>query len=308
MNAGAAAHLIPRDGRPPRFVVIGIPGSRRVELFDAALQRQGIAASLLVPWLQWIEGSHALAGTLRAGDIVRIESPGQDFAVERAILREGIESAEDDRCAMLGAAELARLDFDRGRILCPRQWYLGFARLLGRLKNELSEINDLVLMNDCDDIALMFDKPSCHLAMLEAGISVPASLGQPNCYDELVAEMVRRKIHRVFVKLAHGSSGSGVVAYQTDGRRHLAWTTVETARSADGIGLYNTRKLRRLSGHLEIARLIDELCRHRVHVETWIPKAGIEGMVFDLRVVMIAAAPRRWLLDSAIRRSPICIC
>jgi hypothetical protein len=42
--------------------------------------------------------------------------------------------------------------------------------------------------------------------------------------------MREQNCHRGFVKLAYGSSASGVVAYQTDGRRHLATTTVETLR------------------------------------------------------------------------------
>ena len=37
--------------------------------------------------------------------------------------------------------------------------------------------------------------------------------------------------------------------------------------------------------------MIDVLCRERVHVEQWIPKASLDGMAFDLRVVVIAGRP-----------------
>jgi hypothetical protein len=286
-------HSLNDPADPPlrRFVVIGNPGSRRVELFDAALRRQGDRRSVLIPWIDWIEDRCRLAATLQPGDIVRLESPGKDFAVERAILTTGAAAAESEGCERLNREQLVGLDFDKGRILCPRQWYLGFARLLDRLKHELAARTDLVLMSDPGEIAMMFDKPSCHAAMAAAGLPVPTSLGRILSYNELVARMTASNIRRVFVKLANGSSGSGVVAYRTDGRRHLAWTTVETAPDAAGVRLYNTRKLRRLTDRAEIARVIDLLCPHGVHVERWIPKAGMEEMAFDLRVVMIAAAP-----------------
>src|SRR5262249_19335882 len=52
-----------------------------------------------------------------------------------------------------------------------------------------------------------------------------------------------------------------------------------------------------------IAALIDALCPHRVHVEEWIPKAGIEGRVFDLRVVVIAGQARH--IVARLSRGPI---
>jgi hypothetical protein len=274
-----------------RFVLVGNPGSPRIDLFNSALARQGQPAAVLIPWLEWIENRRHLPDVIRPGDVLRIESPGRDFATERAILAWGSDPAEADGCAALSRDEVSALAFDKGRILCSRQWYLGFRLLLDRLKCELEAIDDLVLMNDCDEIAVMFDKPACHAAMTAAGIPVPPLLGQPSCYDDLMAWMIEKHCLRVFVKLAHGSSGSGIVAYQTDGRRHLGWTTVETVMQSGGVELYNTRKLQRLTSQNDIARLIDALCGHRVHAERWIPKAGMEGKNFDLRVVVIAGAP-----------------
>jgi hypothetical protein len=100
--------------------------------------------------------------------------------------------------------------------------------------------------------------------------------------------MAEHNTRRVFLKLAHGSSASGVVAYQTDGRRHHAITTVEL----DATNLYNTRSTRTLTNHHDIAHLIDALCPHRVHVERWFPKAGLLGRTFDVRVVVIAGRAR----------------
>jgi hypothetical protein len=53
----------------------------------------------------------------------------------------------------------------------------------------------------------------------------------------------------------------------------------------------------------EIAELIDALCRHRVHVEQWLPKAGFDNRTFDLRVVVIAG--RACHTVARLSRSPM---
>jgi len=49
--------------------------------------------------------------------------------------------------------------------------------------------------------------------------------------------------------------------------------------------------------------LIDALCRHRVHVEQWLPKAGFDNRTFDLRVVVIAG--RACHTVARLSRSPM---
>jgi hypothetical protein len=143
------------------------------------------------------------------------------------------------------------------------------------------------VMNTPHDIALMFDKPRCHALMQETALPLPRALGSPRSWDELVSLMEAARCRRVFVKLAHGSSASGVVAYQTNGTRHRAVTTVDVVQQNGQIKLYNSRRLKVLSALPEIAGLINALCRHHVHVEEWLPKASWQGRVFDLRVVVI---------------------
>ena len=108
---------------------------------------------------------------------------------------------------------------------------------------------------------------------------------------------------RVFVKLSHGSSGSGVVALQIHGQQQRATTTVELDRDGDRVSLFNSRRIRTYTDGAEIQLLIDRLCRHGVHVEEWIPKAGIDERIFDLRVVGIAGQPRHVVVRSSL--SPI---
>jgi hypothetical protein len=223
---------------------------------------------------------------------VRIESPGKSFEAERVLLALGADAADAEGAACLSRREVEALRFERGRLLPSRQWYLGFCRALRRIERQLAECPAHRLMSRPGEIAVMFDKPRCHARLERAGISVPRALGPVEGYEELAARMRASGCQRVFVKLAHGSSASGVVAYQTNGRQHQAVTTVEMAPERGAFRLYNSRRLRVYREPGEIAALIDELCRHRVHVEEWLPKAGFAGRVCDLRVVVIGGRAR----------------
>jgi hypothetical protein len=116
--------------------------------------------------------------------------------------------------------------------------------------------------------------------------------------------MAQARVRQVFVKLAHGSSASGAVAYRTGGNsRHRAVTTVEMVRDGTQVRLYNTRRVRTLDDVQEIAALVDALCPHQVHVEEWLPKASLGGEAFDLRVLVIGGAARH--VVARCSRSPM---
>jgi hypothetical protein len=115
--------------------------------------------------------------------------------------------------------------------------------------------------------------------------------------------MRRAGIGRVFVKLAHGSSASGIVALETDGRRVRATSTTEVVRDDKALQLYNTRAIRRYDNERDVAALVDALCREHAYAERWIPKASVPGGTFDLRVVMIGG--RSAHLVVRISRSPM---
>jgi hypothetical protein len=275
--------------RPDHFVVVGNPGSRRVELFQSALAELRLPAAHVVSYLDLLFGKESLPRSIREGTVVRIESPGKDFEVERALVAAGADVDDgDERFDRISRREAESLSFDKGLIIYSRQWYLGYCATLRLIERQLSECPSHQLMNSPAEIALMFDKIGCHQLLDSRGIPTTRSLGSVNSFDELDALMRKRNCHRVFVKLAYGSSASGVVAYQTDGRRHHATTTVEMARHNGELRLYNSRRIRVYNDWREIAELIDALCRHQVHVEEWAPKAVFDNRVFDLRVVVIA--------------------
>ncbi|MBC7931696.1 MAG: STM4014 family protein [Rubrivivax sp.] len=272
-----------------RVVLIGVPNSRRTELFQAALARSGAPAAQVVSYTDLLGGRAFLPDIVLPGTLVRIDSPGKDFETELALLKAGADAEDEEGCYARAARDaLDALKFERGRIHWPRQWYVGLRQTLRLIEKHLLSSHAHYLMNSPADIALMFDKPACHRRLCESGVPVPKCLGAVGSFDELREAMREQGCARVFVKLAHGSSASGVVAYQTDGVRHSATTTVEMVRRGGETLLYNSRRIRVQRDAREIAVLIDELCRHRAHVERWFPKAGIEGRTFDLRVMVIA--------------------
>ena len=269
------------------FFVLGNPDCRRVERFQQAMAGLGLPPASVIAWTDFLEGRVMLPEILPSGAILRIESPGTLFETERMLLARGAELPDEEaEYKRISRQEARTMAFDKGRIVCPRQWYLGFRAALVELENQISGCQ-AARMNCPPDMALMFDKPKCQEILRGAGVPVPRQFGVVASYNDLVEKMRQANCQRVFVKLAHGSSASGVVAYRTSGERHQAITTTEMARRDGILTLYNSRKIRTYRDPADIAELIDALCRHRACAEEWIPKATLDGLAFDLRVVVI---------------------
>jgi hypothetical protein len=271
----------------PQFVIIGTPGDRRVELFQQALSACGLQSARLVSYLDLLAGNLSFVDMLTPATIVRIESPGKSQQVERALLALGAELADpdDEDYEPMSRRMLDALPFEKGQLLPSRQWYLGYRHLL---KGLMPSLNAVRLMNRPEDILLMFDKQACHRFLSQHQIAVPSALDPIQSYDQMMSELSTRRWSRVFIKPAHGSSASGVIAYRFQGARHQAITTIEMVPDGLGWRFYNTRNIRTYTNPAEIAILVNMLCRQRVHVEQWIPKASVADKVFDCRIVVIA--------------------
>jgi hypothetical protein len=271
----------------PHFLLIGTPEDRRVILFQEALSRLGQPVAHLVSYRQIINGEVTLAEHITPTTIVRIESPGKSVEAEHDLLRLGAEEL-DPEGELYERLSPSTLTYEKGRLLASRQWYLGLSAVLRRIA---SSVPSEQMMNRPDDILLMFDKRRTHALLTQHKIAVPQALPPVYSYDELMAALRERGWSRAFLKLAHGSSASGTVAYRYSGKRHQAFTTVELVEQAGQLRLYNTRRIRKLESQQEIARLVDVLCRHRLHVEYWIPKAAFANRIFDMRIMMIGGKP-----------------
>lgn len=285
-------------------MLIGNPENRRVHLFQKALASLGLAAARIVPYYDFLQNRISLQDVVQQDDVVRIESPGKDFAIERLLLELGCTtSAQEDQYAWLPRAKVTQLSFDKGRIHPSRQWYLGYCAALRRIQTQLAASPPHRLMNAPRDIAVMFDKVASHQRMQIAGVAVPKKLSGVTSFDTLQTAMHAARCTRVFIKLAHGSSASGVVAYRSSRQGQQAITTVEVVQQDGELRLYNTRRIRTYQDEHTIRTLIDALIRQRVHIEEWIPKATQDARAFDLRVVVIRQQARHCVVRQS--RSPM---
>lgn len=264
----------------------------RVRLFQQALSGCGQAPASVVDYLDLLAGRVDWDRVLAQGALLRIESPGRGWPICRGLLLRGWESARVRGLEALSPDQIEGLEHDRCRIAGPEQWYFGFCMLLGEIEAALAGRCDVQFTSRPADIALLFDKRRCRERLCGAGVPVPSSLGPVRSYEDLRSQMEGAGWSRVYLKINYGSAGSGVVAYEmATGGREQAWTSIEMVNSAGGVRLYNSRRIRRYGTHAELATLIDALCHHDVHSEVWIPKAGLNGRRFDLRVVAIGGHP-----------------
>ncbi|MFI5912790.1 STM4014 family protein [Dactylosporangium sp. NPDC051541] len=233
------------------ITVVGIPGHRRVKLFRAAVLAAGRPAPAVVGWRDVCAGDFAIA----PGSPVRLESPGEDAEVDRLL-----------RGADRPAAH--------GEIIGLAAWYSGFIAAARRVERAATG----PLTTPVDDLAVMFDKRRCHARLRERGVPVPAGFAA-RTYEEVRAAGWAR----VFVKPAHGSSASGVIALAFGTNRISAYTSA----ALDGGRLFNELRVHHYTDERTVAAIVDRLGADGLHVERWFPKATHAGRVFDLRVVVI---------------------
>ncbi|MYS16138.1 STM4014 family protein, partial [Streptomyces sp. SID4982] len=241
------------------FAVVGNPANRRVTLFARAVRAAGLPEPRVVPWLEVLRAGGADFGP---EDIVRVDSPGEDPEVD--LLLRGVP--------------------DPTRVEGTARWYERFTAALGTLRGGIR-------LDGAEDVAVMFDKRRCHAALAAAGVPVPESptsgaAGAPvRGWDDVRALMREHRMPRLFVKPAHGSSASGVLAVDSaGGGRIRATTSVEL--DPDG-RLFNSLKVRRYARERDIAAIVDALAPDGLHLERWVPKASQDGRAADLRVVVV---------------------
>jgi glutathione synthase/RimK-type ligase-like ATP-grasp enzyme len=269
-----------------QFLAIGNPESRRGQLFQKAVAGCGLAPAQLVIYADLLSQQINLTRFDSEDTIFRFDAPERSFDVDRGFIAAGAELEPTGHQQKISSGEALLLPADLGRIWYQRQWYLGWRHSLQTWTTNLQGR----ILNHPEDIAIMFDKIHCQQVLAEAGVPVPPRLlpGRSiDSYDQLCTLMDEQNMQRVFVKLAHGSSASGVVAYERREGMERAITTVERVAKHGELRFYNSRRIRQYRKPSEIADMINFLAAESVQVETWLPKARIEGREFDVRVVVI---------------------
>ena len=286
------------------WIILGNPANRRVKLFQTALRELKRPAAEVVSYVDYLSGrvdlDQILARPARENGILRIESPGEDHVVERLLLARGaLVGVEAD----ISAAKALRLRADPGRVRNPRQWFAGYSAALNDIAATLRNHPGVSVQNPPREIRTLFDKRRCQEELGVRGVNVPRALPPVRSYDELREAMRATGLTRVFVKLAFGSSSSGVVAFTTGGTRPLAITSLELVRRQGEARFYNNLTLSRYDRERDLRTIFDFLGREGVHVEEWLPKASQGDRNFDLRVVTIAGQTRHTVVRTS--RSPM---
>lgn len=271
-----------------RFLIIGNPENRRVTLFQSALARCGLPVARCFSYESLLSGE---TDFLPASDeVVRMESPGENEAVSRSLIQRGaaFENRDVDEVSQIVA------NARHGEIVFPGLWFRGYSDLLSSLAQRTA-----TWMNHPSEIAVQFDKTRCQRLLSDAGVPVPQQLGSVRGYEELRKRMKAEGCSRVFVKLNSSSSASGVVALQTARGCVRATTTTLIDSSGPQLRLFNSLKMNHYSDEPTVAQLINALAAHGVTVERWLPKAGWDSRVFDVRVVMIAGEVRHTVVRTS---------
>lgn len=259
---------------PPRWAVVANGDNRRVGLFAAAAEAAGHGTPRLVEWRDVLrEGGHDFADD----ELVRLDSPGESAEVD-ALLR-GV----DDPTRVEGSA----------------RWYGRFLECVASLRGGRR-------LDDPAELAVMFDKRLCHDRLARAGVPVPPSPtsgGVPPVRDwaDVRGRMEEAGLRRVFVKLAHGSSASGVLAIETTASGRIRATT-SVERAGEG-RLHNSLRVRRYTEEREIAEIVDTLAPDGLHIERWLPKASLGGRSADLRIVVVGGRATHAVVRTS--RSPL---
>jgi len=256
-------------------------------MFQQALAAEGCPPAHVVSYLELLrDGVERLAELPDEPALVRIDSAGEDFEVERQLLRLGYEDAVAAGVSTIEPHAVEALKYDLGRILCPRQAHLGFVRLLGRLERVLAEKRTWRLLNRPAAIVELFDKRITSRRYGEAGIPVPEALQDVQRVEQLREQVRERGWSSVFVKLSCSSSASCLAVYHLRGRQESAMTTTEMTPGA----WYNSLKVRQVTGE-RLRQLLGFLLREGSQVERHVPKARLGGAFFDCRVLVVAGEP-----------------
>ncbi|MET9407399.1 STM4014 family protein [Streptomyces sp. NPDC002935] len=262
------------QGAPVRWAVVANGENRRVGLFTTAAEAAGCGTPRVVEWRDVLrDGGHDFADD----EVVRLDSPGENAEVDR-LLR--------------GAEEPTRVEGSA-------RWYAGFLDCVGSLRGGRR-------LDDPADLAVLFDKRLCHARLDTAGVPVPQSptsgaLRAVESWSGVRDLLDEAGMRRAFVKLAHGSSASGVLAVETTvSGRIRATTSVE--RTVDG-SLHNSLRIRRYTDEAEIAAIVDTLAPDGLHIERWLPKASLGNRSADLRVVVVGGRATHAVVRTS--RSPL---
>ncbi len=242
------------------LVLVAVPDSERALGLTGALADAG-RPFRVVDWAAVAADPGAVA--LRPGELLRVDSPGDDPALRLTLER-------------LGGGAGAPLPFGAWR--GGRAFAAGLDRVLSALPDGT---------HPAWSVRMMTDKHAARDHLTAAGLPVPPGDLAPSTPAALRAWLDDRGWSQAFVKPRWGSSGAGIFAWRRARGRELARTTL---RFVDGVPTL-AKRLHQTADSGEIDALMAPVLADGAIVERWIPKIGAGDRCFDLRVVLIDGEP-----------------
>lgn len=272
----------------PRYVVVANPDSKRWLAYEPELrafwQSRGVTADVeLVPWSEVVPRAGKLDG-LAAFDrpngdrpahaVVRLESPGRDWAVARQLLALGT-----------GDDAFLSLPYQKGKLVEPLAFFDGFRRTLVGLDASFRSRPHLHVLADPSDVAEMFDKNATCRRLQRAGLPVPAWLDPPPGPGGVLDAIRSAGWRTAYAKLNTGSSASAIVVVSNGPE-----PTGQSSVVALADGFYSSRRLATYRG-AALGRVLDFVAGQGLCVQEGVRMATVDGQNFDVRVVCIHGKP-----------------
>lgn len=261
----------------PRLVVVGVPGDKRMHALARALERGGHEPPIVVSWQDVVLDPRVLRRVGRAGDLLRVESPGADLSVWASLSMLGGGAA-------LGGGSVDSL-VDGTEWRPRRAWVRGLSRVLTQIERAASHLRPT---QRASDLLTMIDKLATAQHLAAHGVRTPNTLEAPSTVEELRARLDAERLRAVFVKSRWGSSGSGVFALRREhGRSGGERERLVTTLRLDGPRAFNDKRVRGYDDRSSIDALLAPVLADGAIVQRWIPKAGADDGPFDLRVLVV---------------------
>lgn len=281
-----------------QFLIIGNPENRRLTLFQSALAKSGLPSPLILSHLDLIASPERLLEYAHLPLVVRIESVGENFQVQQALLKLGYQDALLAGVSSLCPDEAILQALDPYEVICPRQIHFGFERYFNSLQAVFDRANNWIVMSSPAEVLTLFDKRLTQALYQGNDIPVAGFIKQKRSTrhsessvfdpDSLRKAMSAMGWNAVVIKLSCGSSASclGIYYFRADGNEAF----MTTLKSLNG-KLFNSLKVQSVYRREKIDYLISFLLREGSIIEKLVPKARIGNAFIDCRVLLVDKEP-----------------
>ena len=149
---------------------------------------------------------------------------------------------------------------------------------------EILEECNAVFLNTPKSILNALDKRYTKKILSENKVEVTQMLfDNVHSAEQLFDMMKKANVYQVFIKPVYFSGAAGVSAFRINPKN--GDMRLYTSCYMENGRLFNTKKMHQFANRKEISDFLDKLISLDVIVEKWHPKARINNLIYDLRVV-----------------------